>query len=264
MEKLKIMGILNVTPDSFSDGGQYNSVESSLRRVKEMVDDGVDIIDVGGYSTRPGHSEITIEEEIERVVPVIEAIKHIAPLISVDTFRSEVARAALDAGAHIINDQWRGTYDERILEVVKQYNVPIILMHNRTEMIPDDKDAMDEVINDLKDSIDLCKKYNICDDLIWLDPGIGFQKTRAQELSIMRQLDRLVELGYKVLLATSRKRFVNTLLDRPYDAYDRDEQTVATTIYGLTKGVYGVRVHNVSMNRKAVDAYQTLVGEDDG
>ena len=264
MEKLKIMGILNVTPDSFSDGGQYNSVEASLRRVKEMVDDGVDIIDVGGYSTRPGHSEVTIEEEIERVVPVIEAIKHIAPMISVDTFRSEVARAAIEAGAHIVNDQWRGTYDDRILEVVKQYNVPVILMHNRTEMIPDDKDAMDEVINDLKASIDLCKKYDINDDLIWLDPGIGFQKTREQELNVMKQLDRLVCLGYKVLLATSRKRFVNTLLDRPYDAHDRDEQTMATTIYGLTKGVYGVRVHNVSMNRKAVDAYQTLVGEDDG
>lgn len=256
MEKLKIMGILNITPDSFSDGGKYHDARSAIKRAHEMVDEGVDIIDVGGYSTRPGYTEITEDEEIGRVKPVIEAIRNLGVEISVDTFRSEVARAALKAGATMINDQWRGMYDEEILDVAAEFDVPIFLMHNNHHAEYDD--VVEDMIKELTESADLALAHGVKRENIWLDPGIGFVKTRDEELEVMRRLDELVAVGYPVLLATSRKRMIKELIDGESKAEERDAATAATTIYGLEKGVKAVRVHNIAINRQLSDAYVKL------
>ncbi|CAM2805383.1 dihydropteroate synthase [Salinicoccus roseus] len=262
MKRLQIMGILNVTPDSFSDGGKYQAVDDAVERAREMVGEGADIIDVGGYSTRPGHEEISAEEEIRRIVPVIEAIRDIGVDIAIDTFRGDVARAALDAGATMINDQWRGTYDETILDVASEYEVPIFLMHNNTHASY--SDVVEDMIEELLASVALAKAHGVKDDKIWLDPGIGFVKTRSEELTVMRRLEELVATGYPILLATSRKRMIRELAGEDTQASERDEATAATTIYGIDKGVRAVRVHNVALNRKLADAYMKLKEDMDG
>lgn len=262
MEQLIIMGILNVTPDSFSDGGKYSGVEAAVTRTLEMVKEGADIIDVGGYSTRPGHAEVSEEEEINRVVPVIEAIGDLDIDISIDTFRSSVAERALEAGATMINDQWRGLYDEKILDVAAKFEVPIFLMHNNHHA--EYTDVVEDMIEELKSSAAAAEAHGVKRDKIWLDPGIGFVKSRAEELEVMRRLDELVAVGYPVLLATSRKRMVKDLIDRETRAYERDEATAATTIYGINKGIKAVRVHNVEINRKIADSYMKLKGETNG
>lgn len=262
MERLKIMGILNVTPDSFSDGGRYSSVEDAVARARMMVGEGVDIIDVGGYSTRPGYTEITEAEEIERVVPVIEAIRDFGPEISIDTFRGPVARKALGAGATMINDQWRGIYDETILDAARDFDAPIFLMHNNDHAEYDD--AVADMIQELVESAELAKSHGVKEEDIWLDPGIGFVKSREEELEVMRRLDELVAVGYPVLLATSRKRMIRELMDEDVPADQRDEATAATTIHGIDKGVAAVRVHNVGLNRRLADAYVKLKGDLDG
>ncbi|MFC3419239.1 dihydropteroate synthase [Salinicoccus hispanicus] len=262
MKRLQIMGILNVTPDSFSDGGRYHSVEDAVEQAEQMAWEGADIIDVGGYSTRPGHSEVSTEEEISRVVPVIEAIRHIGPDISVDTFRGAVARRAVEAGATMINDQWRGTYDETILDVARDYNVPIFLMHNNTHATYND--VVVDMIEELMASVALAESHGVPRENIWLDPGIGFVKSRSEELAVMHRLEDLVATGYPVLLATSRKRMIRELIDQETTATERDEATAATTIYGIDKGISGVRVHNVALNRKLADAYMKLKEDFDG
>ncbi|AKG75132.1 dihydropteroate synthase [Salinicoccus halodurans] len=262
MERLKIMGILNVTPDSFSDGGKYNSVEDAVLHARRMTDEGVDIIDVGGYSTRPGYTEITEAEEIDRVVPVIEAIRDFGPGISIDTFRGSVARRALEAGATMINDQWRGTYDETILDVARDFDAPIFLMHNNDHAKYGD--VVEDMIHELLESAELAKSHGVKEANIWLDPGIGFVKSREEELEVMRRLDELVAVGYPVLLATSRKRMIKELMDEQLPPSARDEATAATTIHGIDKGVAAVRVHNVSLNRRLSDAYVRLKGDLDG
>ena len=262
MKRLQIMGILNVTPDSFSDGGKYQAVDDAVERAREMVGEGADIIDVGGYSTRPGHEEISAEEEIRRIVPVIEAIRGIGVDIAIDTFRGDVARAALEAGATMINDQWRGTYDETILDVASEYEVPIFLMHNNTHASY--SDVVEDMIEELLASVALAKAHGVKDDKIWLDPGIGFVKTRSEELTVMRRLEELVATGYPILLATSRKRMIRELAGEDTQASERDEATAATTIYGIDKGVRAVRVHNVALNRKLADAYMKLKEDMDG
>ena len=223
MKRLQIMGILNVTPDSFSDGGKYQAVDDAVERAREMVGEGADIIDVGGYSTRPGHEEISAEEEIRRIVPVIEAIRDIGVDIAIDTFRGDVARAALEAGATMINDQWRGTYDETILDVASEYEVPIFLMHNNTHASY--SDVVEDMIEELLASVALAKAHGVKDDKIWLDPGIGFVKTRSEELTVMRRLEELVATGYPVLLATSRKARSSM---RPATSWLREPTRTAT------------------------------------
>lgn len=261
MEQLQIMGILNVTPDSFSDGGKYHALDDAISHAKKLVDDGANIIDVGGYSTRPGYTEISVEEEISRVVPVVEKIAelNLGVDISVDTFRGEVAEAALAAGATMINDQWRGTFDDTILDVVKKYDVPIILMHNNNHGTY--QNVVDDMISELMESVQLCKDKGIKDENIWLDPGVGFQKSRDEELEVMRNLDKLVEKGYKVLLATSRKRMVKELIGKETTPEERDPATAATTIVGINQGVHAVRVHNVQLNRQLADVYMKLRGD---
>lgn len=264
MNRLKVMGILNTTPDSFSDGGKYDSLENAVKRAVEMVEEGVDIIDIGGYSTRPGYTEISVETEIERTVPFIEAIRAagVTADISVDTFRSEVARAVLKAGATMINDQWRGTFDEKILDVAAEFDAPIFLMHNNDHSTY--KDVVKDMISELLESAELALQHGVKKENIWLDPGIGFVKSRDEEIEVMRHLDELVKQGYPVLLATSRKRMIKELIGTDTDADDRDAGTLATTIIGIDAGVKAVRVHNVKMNRQAADVYMKLKGDYDG
>ncbi|MCG1009507.1 dihydropteroate synthase [Salinicoccus sp. ID82-1] len=262
MKRLQIMGILNVTPDSFSDGGRYHTVEDAVAQAEQMAREGADIIDVGGYSTRPGHSEVSTEEEISRVVPVIEAIRNIGPDISVDTFRGAVARRAVEAGATMINDQWRGTYDETILDVASDCNVPIFLMHNNTHATY--LDVVPEMIEELMASVKLAESHGVPRENIWLDPGIGFVKSRSEEIEVMHRLEELVATGFPVLLATSRKRMIKELIGQETTATERDEATAATTIYGIDKGISAVRVHNVALNRRLADAYMKLKEGFDG
>ncbi len=252
----KIMGILNVTPDSFSDGGKYNSVENALKRAKEMMDEGVDIIDIGGVSTRPGHTPVPLEEELDRVIPIVEALKDLDVTLSIDTSRSEVAKKALELGATIINDQWAGMFDPKIFKVVAEYDAEIVLMHNgdgnRSEPI------MDEMMVTLLKQANQAESQGIKSERIWLDPGIGFAKTRQEEQVVMSRLDELVATGYKVLLATSRKRYIKELMGGDNRSHERDETTAATSAYGIMKGVHGVRVHNVKLNKHICHAMDQL------
>lgn len=238
-----VMGILNVTPDSFSDGGQFNTVETAVAHAKQMVADGAKIIDIGGESTRPGHTPISAEEEMARILPVIKAIRReVDVLLSVDTFKSDVARAAVEAGVHIINDIWGAQHDPKIAEVAAELHVPIILMHNRTNDDYGD-DFWAAAKADIERSIAIAKNAGVPDAHIWLDPGVGFAKSRAQDLEMMRCLPELCDMGYPVLLATSRKRVIGDVLDLPKE--ERMEGTAATCCYGVDKGCHMVRVHDV-------------------
>ncbi len=247
--KTWIMGILNVTPDSFSDGGRYNNEEAALMQVERMINEGVDIIDIGGESTRPGHEKISDEEEISRVVPVIKALKkRFDKPISIDTYKSEVAIQALEAGADIINDIWGAKADPKMAEVAARYQVPIILMHNRDNM--NYRNLMEDMISDLRESITIVKNAGVPDEKIILDPGIGFAKNYEHNLEVMRNLDKIVDMGYPVLLATSRKRFIGTALDLPVD--ERVEGTGASICLGIERGCHMIRVHDVKeMTRMA-------------
>lgn len=243
------MGILNVTPDSFSDGGRYNNEEAALIQAEKMINEGVDIIDVGGESTRPGHEKISDEEEINRVVHVVKALKkRFDKPISIDTYKSEVARHALEAGADIINDIWGAKADPKMARVAAYYQAPIILMHNRDNM--NYRNLMEDMISDLRESITIVKNAGVPDGKIILDPGIGFAKNYEHNLEVMRNLDKIVNMGYPVLLATSRKRFIGTALDLPVD--ERVEGTGASICLGIDRGCHMVRVHDVKeMTRMA-------------
>ncbi|MCU5747021.1 dihydropteroate synthase [Staphylococcus sp. SQ8-PEA] len=261
MAHTKIMGILNVTPDSFSDGGEYNSVERALSRANIMIEEGADIIDVGGVSTRPGHEDVSVEEEMKRVLPVVEALSELNVQLSVDTFRSTVAEAALARGATMINDQWAGLYDENMFKVVARYDAEIVLMHNGDGHR--DEPVMEEMLVALLRQAHAAELAGIPQHKIWLDPGIGFAKTRQEEKEVMSRLDELVATGYPVLLATSRKRFIKEMIPYETQAKERDEATATTTAYGIMKGIKGVRVHNVALNYKIGQGMDYLKENDD-
>ncbi|MGX1266531.1 dihydropteroate synthase [Rossellomorea marisflavi] len=257
-EKTLIMGILNVTPDSFSDGGKYNHIEAAVDRAKDMVEMGADIIDIGGESTRPGYEPVSAEEEIARVVPVIEAIAaRVDVPISIDTFKAETARRAIEAGASIINDVWGAKKDPDMAGVAADTGAPIILMHNReTEEY---EDFVRDSIQDIQESIFLVKNAGVKDDQIILDPGIGFAKTMDDNMTMMRNLDILVSLGYPVLLGTSKKRLIGHVLDLPID--ERMEGTGATVCYGIQKGCHIVRIHDVREMARMAKMMDALVGK---
>ncbi|MGW9905663.1 dihydropteroate synthase [Staphylococcus cohnii] len=261
MAHTKIMGILNVTPDSFSDGGKYNSVEKAVKRAEEMIEEGVDIIDVGGISTRPGYEEISVTEELQRVVPVVKALSQLDVQLSIDTYRSEVAEAAMKLGATMINDQWAGLYDEKIFDIVSKYEGEIILMHNGdgNRTMP----VVDEMLLHLLKQANKAEMAGIPQEKVWIDPGIGFAKTRDEEKEVMARLDELVATDYPVLLATSRKRFIKEMIDRDTQATERDEATAATTAYGIMKGVKGVRIHNVVLNARLAQSMDYLKENED-
>ncbi|MCD1163435.1 dihydropteroate synthase [Peribacillus frigoritolerans] len=256
--KTLIMGILNVTPDSFSDGGKYNRIDAALKHAERMVNDGADILDVGGESTRPNYERISDEEEIERVAPIIEAIsRNIEVPISVDTYKSRVAEAAVKAGAHILNDIWGGKADSLMSKVAAEHNVPIILMHNRGNM--EYGHFVRDVLQDLFESIMLVKDAGVKDDNIILDPGIGFAKDLKLNLEMMRNLDKLVSLGYPVLLATSRKSMIGHVLDLPPS--ERMEGTAATICHGIQQGCQMVRVHDVKEMARTAKMMDALLGK---
>ena len=260
IQKPLIMGILNVTPDSFSDGGLFSGLQEALIHVEQMLEEGVDIIDIGGESTRPGSDPVTSEEQQNRVIPVITAIRQqlkSAILISIDTTSSTVAKAALDAGANIINDVSGGQNDPAILTVAAQANVPIILMHSQgtpktMQDNPYYEDVVAEVIDSLKGSIEVALQAGIKKQNILIDPGIGFGKRKQDNLDLLAHLDQLVALGFPVLLGTSRKRFMGTIcaVSEPAELVTA---TAVTTALGVMAGVQLFRVHDVKENRQAAD-----------
>lgn len=255
--KTFIMGILNVTPDSFSDGGQYTNIENALNAAKKMVEQGAHIIDVGGESTRPGSKEISVEEEINRISPIIKIlVKELDVPISIDTSKSVVADVALSLGASIVNDVWGMQKDKDMAKVVAKYNVPIIAMHNQigTEY---SKDIIDSMVVFFNKTLSLAKKYGISKDKIVLDPGIGFGKTVEQNIEVMNRLEELTKLGYPILLGTSRKSMIGKILDLP--PKERVEGTIATSIIGVQKGVDFIRVHDVKENLRAVKVADAII-----
>lgn len=244
-----VMGILNVTPDSFSDGGKFQKIDQALFHVEEMVKEGADIIDVGGESTRPGYAEVPAEEETERVVPVIEKIRERFDIpISLDTCKASVAKAGLSAGADMINDIWGLKHDAGMAAVIAGAGVPCCLMHNRKEAVY--QSFIADVVGDLRESISLAEKAGISEDHIILDPGIGFAKSYEQNLEMIAKLDALHVLGCPLLLGCSRKSVIGLTLDLPAD--ERLEGTLVTTVLGVMKGCGFVRVHDVKENVRAV------------
>ena len=253
-----IMGILNVTPDSFSDGGRWNDLDRAKKHVEEMIEEGAAIIDIGGESTRPGHAQITIMEEIERVVPYIEMIKDNFDIpVSIDSYKSDVVEAALKAGADMVNDIWGLKYDSRIGELIAEYQVPCCLMHNRANT--DYDDFMTDILTDLRKSLHIAKFAGIRDEQIILDPGVGFGKTYEQNLIAIKELSKICDLGYPVLLATSRKSVIGTALDLPTD--QRVEGTLVTTVMGVMQGAAFVRVHDIKENYRAIKMTQAILAE---
>lgn len=251
-----IMGILNVTPDSFSDGGRYNNLDNALKHTEQMIAEGADIIDVGGESTRPGHEVITDGEEISRVTPVIEAIKKNFDIpISIDTYKGAVTEAALQAGADLVNDIWGFKHDERVAKLTAQYNAACCLMHNRDNTLYEN--FQKDFLSDMKECIDIAKRAGVSDDKIILDPGVGFGKTYEHNLEIINHVDILHELGYPILLGTSRKSVIGLTLDLP--ATDRVEGTLATTVVGVMKGCSFVRVHDIKENYRIIKMTEAIL-----
>lgn len=251
-----VMGILNVTPDSFSDGGNYNQLDKALFHVEEMIRDGADIIDVGGESTRPGYEQISEEEEITRVVPVIEQIKARFDIpVSLDTYKASVAEAGIQAGADLINDIWGLKGDDRMAAVIAKSGLPCCLMHNRKEAVY--QNYIQDVLADLEETLEIAKKARIERDKILLDPGIGFAKTYEQNLFLLQQLEVLHSFGCPVLLGTSRKSVIGLTLDIP--ASERVIGTVATTVMGVVKGCSFVRVHDIRENVEAIKMTEAVL-----
>jgi len=246
-QRTLIMGILNATPDSFSDGGRYNEVGAAVARAEQMAEEGADLIDIGGESTRPGHAPVSVEEELARVLPIIRAVKERVKLpISVDTYKAETARQALEAGAHIINDIWGFKRDPDMAGVAAKSGCPVILMHNRDNR--DYRCFMADVLNDVRESIDIALAGGVRKDRIWLDPGLGFAKDYEENLEIMGRLGELAGLGYPVLLAASRKRFIQQTLG--VTASEAAEGTGTTTALGIAQGCQIVRVHDILLSKR--------------
>ena len=253
-----IMGILNVTPDSFSDGGRYDGLDRAIEHAKQMVQEGVDIIDVGGESTRPGHVQITEEEEIARVVPVIRKLKEEFDIpVSIDTYKSAVAAAAIEAGADLVNDIWGLKYDSKMAGLIARTGVSCCLMHNRENT--EYQDFLADFMKDMRECVEIAKDAGIADDRIILDPGVGFGKTYEMNLEIIDKLEIMKELGYPVLLGTSRKSVIGLTLDLPVE--EREEGTMVTTVYGVQKGCAFVRVHDVEKNKRAIRMTRALMRE---
>ena len=250
-----VMGILNVTPDSFSDGGKFQRMDKALFRVEEMIGEGADVIDIGGESTRPGYTEISVQEETERVIPVIEEIKIRFDIpISVDTCKADVAKAGISAGADLINDIWGLKYDAAMAAVIAKAGVPCCLMHNRADIAG--QLCITDVIDELRESVSLAEKAGIAAERIILDPGVGFGKTYGQNLEMLAKLEKLHVLGYPLLLGCSRKSVIGLTLDLPVG--ERLEGTLVTTAAAVLKGCGFVRVHDVKENVRAVKMAEAI------
>jgi len=251
-----VIGILNVTPDSFSDGGRWNDRDRALKHVEEMLEEGADIIDIGGESTRPGYTLISAEEEIARVAPVIEAVKmNFDVPVSLDTYKGKVAEEGIAAGADMINDIWGLKYDDKMAGVIAKSGLPCCLMHNRKNT--DYSSFLEDVAADLSESVRIAERAGIDREKIILDPGVGFAKTYEQNLEIINRLDSLNKLGCPILLGCSRKSVVGITLDLPAD--QRVEGTLATTVTGVMKGCMFVRVHDVKENVRAIKMTEAII-----
>jgi len=253
--KTHVMGILNVTPDSFSDGGRFVTMDKVLMRADQMVQEGVAIIDVGGESTRPGYTMISDQEEISRVVPAIEAIKARLDIpISIDTYKSAVAEAAICAGADMVNDIWGLQYDQKMSKMIKQYDVSVTITHNKKK--PVYNNFMEDVVKELAHLCELALQHNIDKNKIVIDPGIGFAKSTSQNLQVLKELKRFTELGYPVLLGASKKSVIGNTLGLPVD--ERTEGTLALTALAVESGLRFVRVHDIKENVRVIKMLEAI------
>ena len=262
-ERTLVMGILNVTPDSFSDGGKYNTLDAALKQALKMVEEGVDVIDVGGESTRPGSRPVSLEEELDRVLPVLEVLLKEVPVpISLDTYKSETARQALSLGVHIINDVGGGKKDPRIVQIVAENRAPVIVMHNPAE--PVYRSLVPDIIEDLQESIQLYERAGLLPEKVMVDPGIGFGKNPRQNLAVMRHWESFQVMGKPLLLGASRKSFIGAVLDTP--VHERLEGSLAAVAWAFMKGVQMVRVHDVRETVRLLRMLEAMsgAGENDG
>lgn len=251
-----VMGILNVTPDSFSDGGNYESMDRALRHAEEMIAHGADIIDIGGESTRPGYTQISDAEEIERTIPVIEALKRNFDIpVSLDTYKSTVAEAGLNAGADMINDIWGLKYDPDMAAVIAGREAACCLMHNRNSTDYDDFSR--QLKEELTECAAIARNAGIKEERIILDPGVGFGKTYEQNLQTLNLLPEIVQCGFPVLLGTSRKSVIGLTLDVPVQ--ERLAGTIATTVLAVKAGCAFVRVHDVKENAQAIRMTEAIL-----
>ncbi len=262
LSRTHIMGILNVTPDSFSDGGHYLDTEKAVEHALKLADDGADIIDVGGESTRPYSQRVSLEEELKRVIPVIKGIRRYSDIpISIDTYKAEVAKKAIDVGASIVNDVTALRGDPVMAEVVKDTQVPLVLMHMKGDPSnmqdnPTYDNLMEEISLFLKERAQYAISMGISEEKIIIDPGIGFGKTFEHNLEIINRLGLLQELGYPILIGTSRKRFIGEILNK--EPLERDMGTMATVTAAILNGANIVRVHNVKMAKDVVKVTDAL------
>jgi dihydropteroate synthase len=251
-----IMGILNVTPDSFYDGSRYDNISSAIKRAIQIKEEGADIIDIGGESTRPGYKMISSDEEIERVLPVIEAVKREVDLpVSLDTYKADVAREGIKAGTDLINDIWGLKYDENMAHVIADAKVACCLMHNRNNT--EYTDFVNDTINDLMECINIAHNAGIEDDKIILDPGVGFAKDTEQNLEIIASLERINDMGYPVLLGVSRKSVVGNVLNIPKE--ERLAGTLALGAFGCLHKSMFLRVHDVKEHVQAVKMINEVI-----
>ena len=255
-ERTLVMGILNVTPDSFSDGGRYYNIEDAIAQAQRMVKEGADILDIGAESTRPTHEVVSAEEEWHRLEPVLKALlERVGIPISVDTYKASVAAKALEAGAHLINDVWGLQKDPDMARVVGYYHAPVIVMHNQEGT--NYHHLMGDMLTFLRQSIERAEAHGLSGDQIIVDPGIGFGKTTEQNLEVMARLAEFRTLGHPVLLGTSRKSMIGKTLNQTVD--ERLEGTLATSVLGVVSGVDIIRVHDVQANRRAVQMADAIV-----
>lgn len=253
-----VMGILNVTPDSFSDGGKYNQTDHALRKVQQMIEEGAAIIDIGGESTRPGYTLLSEAEEIERITPVIEKVKCEFNIpVSLDTYKGNVAREGIKAGVDLINDIWGLRRESVMAEVISESGLPCCLMHNRKDSLY--HNFLEEVASDLAETVQIAEKAGIAEDKIILDPGVGFAKTYEQNLEIINNLEKFHVFGYPLLLGASRKSVIGLTLKLP--AEERIEGTLVTTVMAVMKHCAFVRVHDVKENIRAIKMTEAIINE---
>lgn len=260
LDRTLVMGVLNVTPDSFSDGGRFDDTDIAIRHALQMIEDGADIIDIGGESTRPGSERISVQVELDRVLPVIAGLVDSGVAISIDTMRAEVARAAIDAGACMINDVSGGKSDPEMLSYVSTLTVPFILMHwrgpsNIMNTLTDYNDVVADVASEISNQVDVAVAAGIARERIAIDPGIGFAKTVNQNWPILKHLDVLEALGLPILMGASRKKFLGELLAKdgvPRDSDERESATTAISTLMAARGLWAVRVHDVKPSSDAI------------
>lgn len=254
-----LMGILNVTPDSFSDGGLFASHAAAVAHAEEMAAEGADILDIGGESTRPGHTAISAADEIARVLPVLtDVVARLALPVSIDTYKAETARVALEAGAKIVNDVWGLQRDPDIAAVAAAHGAPVVAMHNR-ETVDGTIDIVDDMLRFFDRTLAIARRAGIPDAHVVLDPGIGFGKTFEQNLEALRRLPELKALGFRLLVGTSRKSLIGKLLDRT--PRERINGTIASNVVSIVNGADILRVHDVLAHREAARVADAILGK---